>query len=196
MAEPHDVSMTARIRVPVPADGASLRDGIRAHRSGPVRAGGGGPTLPGWTSPFRHPRMAEHDLGRMLRTIAVERRPGTFRFVELAAVPSGAVVHATVTESEGTTAIIEGGVPDDRDGPGTAAFDAAFAAAWLTVGVHSALDAVGLTAALSGALAAAGIACNVLAGLHHDHLLVPVHEADRAIAVLDGLRRGDGPGPG
>ncbi len=126
----------------------------------------------------------------MLRTLRVERRPGTFRFVDLADVPPGAVVHATVTESEGTTAIAEVGALGAPEATG-----AAFTAAWLTVGVHSALDAVGLTAALSGALAEAGIACNVLAGLHHDHLLVPVHEADRAIAVLDGLRRGCDPAP-
>ena len=47
--------------------------------------------------------------------------------------------------------------------------------------VHSALDGVGLTAAVAGALAAAGIACNVIAAFHHDHLFVP---AARAGAVL------------
>jgi uncharacterized protein len=55
--------------------------------------------------------------------------------------------------------------------------------------VHSALDAVGLTAAVSRALAAAGLSCNVLAGLHHDHLLVPAGRADEALAVLRELSR-------
>ena len=49
-----------------------------------------------------------------------------------------------------------------------------------------ALDAVGLTAAVSTALASAGIACNVLAGYFHDHLIVP---ADRAADALDVLTR-------
>ena len=63
-----------------------------------------------------------------------------------------------------------------------------FVAAWLTVEVRSALDAVGLTARLATALASENIACNVLAGYHHDHLLVPFEMADRAVAVLEALR--------
>lgn len=35
---------------------------------------------------------------------------------------------------------------------------------------------------------AEGIPCNVLAGFHHDHLLVPVDKADNCIAVLSALR--------
>jgi uncharacterized protein len=53
--------------------------------------------------------------------------------------------------------------------------------------VHSALDAVGLAAAISTALADAGLGCNVIAGLHHDHLLVPEDRASEAIQVLSGL---------
>ena len=63
-----------------------------------------------------------------------------------------------------------------------------FVAAWLSLRVHSALDAVGLTAAVSRALADAGIACNVLAGFHHDHLLVPAARRADAIAALHALR--------
>jgi hypothetical protein len=50
--------------------------------------------------------------------------------------------------------------------------------------VQSSLDAVGLTAAVSAKLAAIGIPCNVLAGYHHDHVLVPVDRVDDAITVL------------
>lgn len=50
--------------------------------------------------------------------------------------------------------------------------------------VHSALDGVGLTAAVSGALAKAGIACNMVAAFHHDHVFVPAGDADRALALL------------
>jgi hypothetical protein len=53
--------------------------------------------------------------------------------------------------------------------------------------VHSALDAVGLTAAVSRALADAGVSCNVIAGAHHDHLLVPFERGEEALAVLRGL---------
>ena len=48
---------------------------------------------------------------------------------------------------------------------------------------------MGLTAAVSQALAEAGISCNMFAGVHHDHLFVPVDEAARALAVLRELQR-------
>ena len=63
----------------------------------------------------------------------------------------------------------------------------AFRAAWITMTVASALDAVGFTAAFATALAQAGISCNVIAGARHDHLLVPVERADEAMRVLRGL---------
>ena len=62
-----------------------------------------------------------------------------------------------------------------------------FVGAWITLQVHSSLEAIGLTAAVSAALTEAKISCNVLAGFHHDHLLVPVADADRALEVLHEL---------
>ena len=52
---------------------------------------------------------------------------------------------------------------------------------------ESDLEAVGMTAAISRALADAGIACNVLAGSRHDHLLVPWNRRDDAVVILSGL---------
>lgn len=54
----------------------------------------------------------------------------------------------------------------------------------ITLSVPSALDGIGLTAAVAGALTAAGIACNMVAAYHHDHVFVPADDADRALAVL------------
>ncbi len=56
--------------------------------------------------------------------------------------------------------------------------------------VQSALDGIGLTAAVAGALTDAGIACNMVAAFHHDHVFVPADDADRALAVLLALSRG------
>ena len=53
--------------------------------------------------------------------------------------------------------------------------------------MNSALDAVGLTAAFATALADAGLSCNVIAGLHHDHVLVDVDDAGAALRVLQRL---------
>lgn len=78
---------------------------------------------------------------------------------------------ALIREEEGTTAIL----PGERTG---------MPFARITLTVHSALEGVGLTAAVSGALAEAGIACNVVAGYHHDHLFVPWERREEAVAVL------------
>lgn len=59
----------------------------------------------------------------------------------------------------------------------------------VTLGVHSALDAVGLTAAVATALAAEGIPCNVVAGFHHDHIFIPEGTSDAAMVVLRGLQK-------
>ena len=60
----------------------------------------------------------------------------------------------------------------------------------LTLTVHSSLEAVGLTAAVATALAARGIAANVVAGARHDHLFVPAARADEALAALRALAEG------
>ncbi len=87
---------------------------------------------------------------------------------------------AVIREDEGVTAIVAG----ERAG-------APFARITLTV--HSALEGVGLTAAVSGALAGAGIACNVVAGYHHDHLFVPWDRREEALAILKAFAARAGP---
>lgn len=93
-------------------------------------------------------------------------------------------IEAAVREAEGLTVVLR---RREADRLGLS-YD--FVAAWITLQIHSALEAVGLTAAVSAALTHAGISCNVLAGFHHDHLLVPVADADRALDVLRLLARG------
>jgi hypothetical protein len=62
--------------------------------------------------------------------------------------------------------------------------------ACITLTVQSALDGVGLTAAVSGALAEAGIPCNMVAAFHHDHVFVPEDRAGEALAILTALAAG------
>ncbi len=57
----------------------------------------------------------------------------------------------------------------------------------ISLEVHSSLNAVGLTAALSKALAEADISANIVAALRHDHLFVPWDRREEALARLKAL---------
>ena len=73
-----------------------------------------------------------------------------------------------------------------REEEGLAAIRPDPAGEWarISLGVHSSLDAVGLTAALSTRLAKAGIGANMIAGLRHDHLFVPWERREEALDLL------------
>lgn len=58
----------------------------------------------------------------------------------------------------------------------------------ITLNVHSSLEAVGLSAAVADRLTQRGISANIVAAHHHDHVFVPVSDAERALAVLGTLQ--------
>ena len=103
------------------------------------------------------------------------------------AIPAGCHPVATVLEAEGTTLVL----PDRRGR--AAGLAGEFPLRWITLTVTSALEAVGLTAAVATALTRDGIACNVIAGFHHDHLFVPVERAGSGDGRAGGTRRTPGP---
>jgi uncharacterized protein len=84
-------------------------------------------------------------------------------------------------EKEGFTLVLEKTYADTEGVVYTSTF------AWITLEIHSALDAVGLTAAFSTALGDAGISCNVVAGFYHDHIFVQYDLRHKAVAVLQAL---------
>lgn len=89
----------------------------------------------------------------------------------------------TFKEKEGTTLIIEKNKADLMN----LKYD--YIAAWITLSIHSALEAVGLTAAVAKALAESEIGCNVVAAYYHDHIFVDYKDADKAIHVLNNLKK-------
>ncbi len=110
----------------------------------------------------------------MVRQMAPRRVSGTFVFRTIdGPVPPEA--RASFIEDEGLSVIL----PAPAESPD--------AMAQITLDVHSALDGVGLTAAVSMALAEAGIPCNMVAAHHHDHAFVPVAQADAALNILRAL---------
>ncbi|MFJ8312898.1 MULTISPECIES: ACT domain-containing protein [unclassified Streptomyces] len=124
----------------------------------------------------------ETDLQKLLSGMSPELRPGRYVFTVVeAGIPPGLTPVVTVAEQEGLTLVLR---LEDADAAGLA-YD--YVAAWITLRVHSALDAVGLTAAVAQELAAAGLSCNVVAGFHHDHLFIPYERAAEAVVLLEGL---------
>ncbi len=112
-----------------------------------------------------------------------ELKPGRYVYTTLPGgeVPAGVTPVVTVSEQEGLTLV----VPEAQAVASGLGYH--FVAGWITLRVHSALDAVGLTAAVALALTDAGISCNVVAGFHHDHLFVPHERAAGAVRVLEAL---------
>ncbi|MFB8405995.1 ACT domain-containing protein [Streptomyces sp. NPDC055912] len=131
---------------------------------------------------------AERDLTRLLAGMRPELDPGRYVFTTVdGPAPAGVAPVVTVIEDEGLTLVVR---QEEADAAGLP-YD--YVAGRITLRVHSALDAVGLTAAVAGALAGEGLSCNVVAGFHHDHLFVEHTRAEEALAVLEGLAaRGSG----
>jgi predicted N-acetyltransferase YhbS len=122
---------------------------------------------------------AEMNLQALLAGMHPVQREGEYVYVLWPhGRPLAAGIEAAVREAEGLTVVLPR-AEADRQG---LSYD--FVGAWITLQIHSDLEAVGLTAAVSRALTEARISCNVLAGFHHDHLLVPVADAPRALEVL------------
>ena len=125
----------------------------------------------------------ETSLATLLRSMSPQLNAGEYVFCTLrdGQMPNGLEIVGSFREQEGLTVILE------RSCAEQAGFSFDYLAAWITLNVHSALAAVGLTAAFASALGQAGISCNVVAGYYHDHLFVGLADAERAMQVLQDL---------
>lgn len=99
----------------------------------------------------------------------------------LAARASPAAI-GSFREAEGTSLVLP--LVDARN----FGFDCASPMRQITLAVFSALDGVGLTAAVAAVLAEHDIPCNMVAGFHHDHVFVPSAMADAALRQLQALQ--------
>ncbi len=125
---------------------------------------------------------------RMIAEMTPELLPGDYVFCTVR-VPedAGALIGAALAmflEEEGLSLILL------KDRAAAAGFATDAVMRCIRLNVYSALDGVGLTAAVAGALAGAGIACNMVAAFHHDHAFVPANRAEEALAVLIALQSG------
>lgn len=127
------------------------------------------------------------DLQLLLRSMDPDLWPEPWAILALVPgqdAPADIAPFAVIGEAEGTTLIA---TADDVRATG---LEPGPAWARISLTIHSDLAAVGLTAALSGALAGAGISANIIAGYYHDHVFVPWDRRQDAMATLRSLAGG------
>jgi hypothetical protein len=124
--------------------------------------------------------MPISDLQTLLRSMRPVLNAGVYVFTSLPkdAVIDPRIVVASINEPEGLSLVIAEADAIEYKLPYS------FRAAWITLTVHSDLEALGFTAAFATALGEAGISCNVVAGTHHDHIFVPFSQAQDALSAL------------
>lgn len=124
----------------------------------------------------------EVDLQRLLANMRPVLAPDAYIFISVsqAALASYDLseIDVMVRESEGVTLILPAKLADKYAVEPVPAF------ARITLQVHSSLEAVGLTAAISARLTAANITANVVAGYYHDHIYVAEQDGRRAVEIL------------
>lgn len=123
--------------------------------------------------------MSERNLAILLRTMnpTLHGEPVVFCTLRnLTDIPLEAI--ASFREAEGLTLVMPRSVAEELE------IGFSYVAAWITLTVHSDLEAVGFLAAVTQSLAAAGISCNVFSAVYHDHLFVPFARGEDALSVL------------
>ena len=132
--------------------------------------------------------QGETDLKKLISGMRPNLNAGDFVFCSISrnseelysSIPRDRVI-MEFKEREGITLIL------DKNDADKFCLKYDYVAAWLTLEIHSALDAVGLTAAVSSSLAAADISANVVAAYHHDHIFVNAKDGTKALDVLESL---------
>jgi hypothetical protein len=125
----------------------------------------------------------ETDLKKLLKSLKPKQIVGEYVFCvveNLSSVGTNDIV-MLFKEEEGTTVILKKELADQRQ------LTYSLVLSWITLTVHSSLEAVGLTAAFSKVLAEKNISCNVVAGYYHDHIFIDVKDAEQAMTILGNL---------
>lgn len=123
----------------------------------------------------------EKNLDILLKSAKPRHNAGDYVFCQVEN-PGTTIIREAIMlfkEQEGTTVIIKKELADSLELKYT------FVASWITLTIHSALEAVGLTAAFSKALAENGISCNVVAAFYHDHIFVDTSDTLKAMEILN-----------
>lgn len=124
--------------------------------------------------------VGESNLKKLIANMEPILNEGDYVFssvTDLGAIPRDITI-CEIKEKEGITVIIS------KSNAERLGLSFEFVAAWITLNIHSSLEAVGLTAAFATALGQNNISCNVVAGYYHDHIFVDTKDKEKAMSVL------------
>jgi hypothetical protein len=127
----------------------------------------------------------EKDLAVLLQNMEPILNSGEFVFCvveNLNQIPDIEKLLFFFRETEAVTIVLERSVADEWS------LEYSYISSWITLNVHSSLEAVGLTAAFANALKDENISCNVVAAYYHDHIFVEKDDAAKAMEALQKLR--------
>jgi hypothetical protein len=122
----------------------------------------------------------EKDLQILLKSMKPEHNPGDYVFCKVDQLGSLNLdeIEMFFKEKEAITLILKKEIAEKLN------LEYSMIMSWITLSVHSSLEAVGLTAAFSRALSEKGISCNVVAAYYHDHIFVGKNDTEKAIQIL------------
>ena len=123
----------------------------------------------------------EKDLSTLLKSKTPKLNDGDYVFCNVQDASSIDLLEVLMVfnEHEAITVVLKKEIADKLN------LNYTYIASWITLTVHSSLDAVGFTAAFSKALSDANISTNVVAAFFHDHLFVDKKDEQKAMEILN-----------
>ncbi|MBE4949288.1 ACT domain-containing protein [Chryseobacterium culicis] len=127
----------------------------------------------------------EKDLSILLQNMEPVLNAGEYVFCtveKLNEVPDIENILFFFREAEAVTIVLEKSMADSWS------LEYSYISSWITLNIHSSLEAVGLTAAFANVLKKENISCNVVAAYFHDHIFIAKKDAEKAMEALYTLK--------
>lgn len=127
----------------------------------------------------------EKDLQILLKSMKPQHKSGDYVFCKVEKLENLDLdnIDMIFREEEAVTLILKKEIAEKLD------LEYSVVMSWITLSVHSSLEAVGLTAAFSKALSDHQISCNVVAAFYHDHIFVNKNDTEKALQILNSFSR-------
>ena len=124
----------------------------------------------------------ENNLRKLVKSLNPKLNDGEYVFTTVNDIESLDIkeVICTFREEEGITLVLKKSKADQLG------LKYYFIASWLTLKIHSSLNAVGLTSIFQLNLPKIN-QLNIIAGYYHDHIFVPIKDSLRALNILRNL---------